>query len=100
MAASNLPYNSGDRIIVMTIILILILLLAFVVALINISNTYQNKQQEYSALIEPRTDIPQVAIKPAPARIVKTPVIVMAAPVEIPENVAPKAAETLSLIHI
>ena len=92
MTASNPPYNAGDRIILMTIGLLLILLVIFVFALINISNTYQTKKQEYGALIEPHTDLRQVTVKP-PAQIVKTPVIVMAAPVEIPENVAPKAAE-------
>ena len=92
MTASNPPYNAGDRIILMTIGLLLILLVIFVFALINISNTYQTKKQEYGALIEPHTDLRQVTVKP-PARIVKTPVIVMAAPVEIPENVAPKAVE-------
>jgi len=94
MTASNPPYNAGDRIILMTISLLLILLIVFVFALINISNTYQTKNQEYSALSEPRTDLGQVTIKPAPARIVKTPVIVMAVPVEIPENIASKAVKT------
>ena len=92
MTASNPPYNAGDRIILMTIGLLLILLIIFVFALVSISNTYQTKKQEYGTLIEPRTDLHQVTVKP-PAQIVKTPVIVMAAPVEIPENVAPKAAE-------
>ena len=93
MTASNPPYNAGDRIILMTIGLLLTLLIVFVFALINISNTYQTKKQDYGTLIEPRTDLGQFKVKPAPARIVETPVIVMAAPVEIPENVAPKAAE-------
>ena len=90
MTASNPPYNAGDRIILKTIGLLLILLIIFVFALVSISNTYQTKKQEYGALVEPRTDIPQVTVKP-PARIVKTPVIVMTTPVEIPENLAPKA---------
>ena len=92
MTASNPPYNAGDRIILTTIGLLLILLIIFVFALVSISNTYQTKKQEYGTLIEPRTDLRQAPAKP-PARIVKTPVIVMAAPVEIPENVAPKTVE-------
>jgi hypothetical protein len=70
----------------MTISLLLILLMVFVFALVSISNTYQTKNQEYSELVEPRTDLPQITVKPAPARTVKTPVIIIAAPEDTPES--------------
>jgi len=94
MTASSPPYNAGDRIILMTIGLLLILLIVFVFALINISNTYQTKKQDYSELAEPRTDPGQVKVKPAPARIVETPVIVLAVPVDTPESLTPVPVRT------
>lgn len=87
MTASNPPYTAGDRIILITVVLLLILLVIFVYALIHISNTYQDKQHVYTAPDEPqRADITAAAIKP--------PVTIANAPAIKPENKPSKAVKT------
>jgi hypothetical protein len=93
MAASSPQHNAGDRIILVTIILLLLLLVVFVVALINISNTFQNQPGEYKASEASRTEVPQVTIKPAPAKSIAPPVSIAFAPVQEPKNKPPRRSK-------
>lgn len=80
MAAINLPDKAGNRTILITIFLLLILLVIIVFALINISNTHQNKKPEYNARAESGTEVSQLSAKPAPAKTVVRPVTVAKQP--------------------
>ena len=93
MTASNSPYTAGDRVILITNILLLILLVVFVFALFHISNTYQGKEQEYNALVEALPEVPQITVKSAHPPVVEVPVAIITAHANKAESESSKAVE-------
>ena len=94
MATTSPPYNAGDRIILVTIILLLLLLVIFVFALISISNTFQNQHGEYETPEASRTEVPQIAIKPTPAKTIAPPVSIALTPAQEPVSRPSRASKT------
>ncbi len=94
MAASSPPYNAGDRVILITIILLLILLVIFVFALLNISNTHQNKKPQYMSPVTPSKPAQRVSPKTASPSTVEVPAAIIAAHANKAENEVSKPVES------